>query len=57
MRLPEEPTDDTYPDNKFVYSLTVNAAPHTDHKENEKAVVTRDATSTKMRDLANTVVH
>ena len=54
---PGRTDDNTYPDNRFVYSLTVNTAPLTDHKENEKAVVTRDATSTKMRDLANTVVH
>ena len=54
---PGRTDDNTYPDNRFVYSLTVNAAPLTDHKENDKAVVTRDATSTKMRDLANTVVH
>ncbi|MBQ8053763.1 MAG: hypothetical protein IJ198_08195 [Lachnospiraceae bacterium] len=50
-------TDETYPDRKFVYSLTVNANPLTDHKEDGKAILTRDFSSVAITDLANTVVH
>lgn len=54
---PGRTTDNTYPDNKFVYRLTVNAAPLTDHKENGEAVVNRDVNSDSIKTLANTVVH
>lgn len=50
-------TDETLPDYKFVYSLTVNASPLTDHKEDGKAILTRDFNSVAITDLANTVVH
>ena len=49
--------DNTYPNYKFVYNLTVNAGPLTDHKENDKSIITRDVNSSAMTDLANTVVH
>lgn len=54
---PGRTTDNTYPDYKFVYRLTVNAAPLTDHKENGEAVVNRDVNSDSIKTLANTVVH
>ncbi len=50
-------TDETLPDYKFVYSLTVNASPLTDHKEDGKAILTRDFSCEAITDLANTVVH
>lgn len=50
-------TDETLPDYKFVYSLTVNASPLTDHKEDGKEILTRDFSSEAITDLANTVVH
>ena len=49
--------DNTYPDNNFVYSLTVNASSLADHKEGDIAVITRDTDSKELTDLANTVVH
>lgn len=50
-------TDDSQPDRKFCYSLIVNADPLIDHKENDKAVITRDVNSAALTDLANTIVH
>ncbi|MBQ9027577.1 MAG: hypothetical protein IJ110_02300 [Lachnospiraceae bacterium] len=50
-------TDTADPDHKFVYSLTVNASSLTDHKEDGKAILTRDFTSDAITNLANTVVH
>ena len=49
--------DNTYPNSKFVYNLTVNASPLTDHKEDGKSVITRDVSSEALTELANTVVH
>ena len=50
-------SDNTYPDYKFVYNLTVNAGSLSDHKEDGKAVITRDTGSEALTNLANTVVH
>ena len=49
--------DDADPDHNFVYSLTVNASTLVDHKEGDKAVITKDTGSKDFTDLANTVVH
>ena len=49
--------DDTYPNYKFVYSLTVNANQLTEHTEDGKTVIARDTGSKALTDLANTVVH
>lgn len=50
-------TKEKYGDYKFVYSFTVNASELTDHKEDDKAIITRDFNSKAMRDLSNTIVH
>ena len=49
--------DDTYPNYKFVYSLTVNANQLTEHTEDGKTVIARDTGSKALTDLANTIVH
>lgn len=50
-------TEEKYGDYKFVYSFTVNASELTDHKEDDKAIITRNFNSKAMRDLSNTIVH
>ena len=50
-------TEEKYGDYKFVYSFTVNASELTDHKEDDKTIITRDFNSKAMRDLSNTIVH
>ena len=50
-------TKEQYGDYKFVYSFTVNASELTDHKEDDKAIITRDFNSKAMRDLSNTIIH
>ena len=49
--------DDTYPNYKFVYSLTVNSNQLTEHTEDGKTVIARDTGSKALTDLANTIVH
>ena len=49
--------DNTCPDNNFIYNLTVNATSLVDHKEGDKAVISKDVASQAYTDLANTVVH
>ena len=49
--------DDTYPNYKFVYSLTVNSNQLTEHTEDGKTVIARDTSSKALTDLANTIVH
>ena len=50
-------TEEKYGDYKFVYSFTVNASELTNHKEDDKAIITRNFNSKAMRDLSNTIVH
>lgn len=51
-------TDDmTYPDYRFCYSFTVNAAMVSEYDQDNNPVVVRDTSSSKLTELANTIVH